>query len=335
MKKLLHILNNGKCQKFLYYIISHIYLLIPKRLLRQRLRQILNNGKERPDWNYIQQRVNYYNKLNQENYVENKTWYERFISLKEKKTYKQEVYNSDMLQYAHWFPSYLRWNICSDNINDVPDIPSIVRIRPLITSNQNSILMNFSIIRHSIFVKDNKEFTRKQNKIIVREEAEHSEADEYKESLYRFSHLYRNHPLCDLCKTDGCHANPQRRIPKKTLRQHLNYKFILSLERNDAANNIEWIMSSNSIAVMPRPTCETWFMEGKLIPNYHYIEIKADFSDLEERLTFYITHTEEAQQIINHAHEYVKQFKNKKREKLISLLVLKKYFEMTADIDVM
>ena len=91
-------------------------------------------------------------------------------------------------------------------------------------------------------------------------------------------------------------------------------------------------MSSNSIAVMPRPTCETWFMEGTLIPNYHYIEIKPDFSDLEERLQYYMAHTDEAQAIIEHAHEYIDQFKNKKREQLISLLVLEKYFKMTEQL---
>jgi len=88
-------------------------------------------------------------------------------------------------------------------------------------------------------------------------------------------------------------------------------------------------MSSNSLAVMPLPIYETWFMEGTLIPNYHYVLIKDDYSDLEERLNYYINHTDEAQKIIDNAHEYVKQFRNKKQEDLISLLVLKKYFEKT------
>ena len=85
-------------------------------------------------------------------------------------------------------------------------------------------------------------------------------------------------------------------------------------------------MSSNSIAVMPRPLFETWFMEGRLIPNYHYIEVKPDFSDLLERMDYYSAHPEEAEAIIKHAHEYVDQFRNSRRERLISLLVLKKYF---------
>ena len=32
------------------------------------------------------------------------------------------------------------------------------------------------------------------------------------------------------------------------------------------------------VAVMPKPKYESWFMEGKLIPNYHYILIKDDYS---------------------------------------------------------
>jgi hypothetical protein len=103
----------------------------------------------------------------------------------------------------------------------------------------------------------------------------------------------------------------------------------MSLEGNDVASNLKWVMSSNSIAVMPRPTCESWFMEGKLIPNYHYIEIKSDYSDLKERLAYYIVHPEEAEAIIRHAHEYVDQFRDRKREHLISYLVLKKYFDIT------
>jgi hypothetical protein len=88
-------------------------------------------------------------------------------------------------------------------------------------------------------------------------------------------------------------------------------------------------MSSNCIAVMPRPTYETWFMEGKLIPNYHYIEIKPDYSNLIERIEYYNNHIDEAKEIIRHANEYAAQFRNKKRERLIQLMVMAKYFRNT------
>ena len=95
------------------------------------------------------------------------------------------------------------------------------------------------------------------------------------------------------------------------------------------ATNLKWLMSTNCIAVMPRPTCESWFMEGTLIPDYHYIEIKPDFSDVEERIAYYEQHPDEAQLIIDHAHDYVSQFRDKERERIIAYLVVRKYFENT------
>lgn len=83
---------------------------------------------------------------------------------------------------------------------------------------------------------------------------------------------------------------------------------------------------------MTRPTCETWFMEGTLIPDYHYVEVKEDFSDFEEKLNFYMAHPEKAEEVIRHAHDYVKQFLDKEREELIQLMVMKRYFETSGQL---
>ena len=88
-------------------------------------------------------------------------------------------------------------------------------------------------------------------------------------------------------------------------------------------------MSSQSIAVMPKPKYETWFMEGLLEADVHYIVIKDDYSDLEQRLNYYINNQDKALQIIENANAYVQQFRNQENETLISLLTLKKYFEKT------
>ena len=44
---------------------------------------------------------------------------------------------------------------------------------------------------------------------------------------------------------------------------------------------------------------------------------------------YYIAHPNEAQRIIDHAHEYIDQFRDQQRERLISLLVLQRYFDLT------
>ena len=85
-------------------------------------------------------------------------------------------------------------------------------------------------------------------------------------------------------------------------------------------------MSSNSIAVMPRPKIESWFMEGSLKGGYHYIEVRDDYTDLPEKIQYYLDHPEEAEAIIAHAHEYVAQFLDKRRELLIGRMVADRYF---------
>jgi spore maturation protein CgeB len=88
-------------------------------------------------------------------------------------------------------------------------------------------------------------------------------------------------------------------------------------------------MSSNSCAIMPRPTFETWFMEGRLVPGVHYIEIREDYADLEEKIRYYSAHHEEAEEIARNANEWCAQFQNPERELLIALLVMQKYFDKT------
>ena len=88
-------------------------------------------------------------------------------------------------------------------------------------------------------------------------------------------------------------------------------------------------MSSNSVAISPPLHYETWFMEGQLVPNYHYIEVKPDFSDLIEKLKYYIAHPAEAEAIVAHAHDYIRQFTDKRMERAVQLAVADKYFRLT------
>ena len=118
-------------------------------------------------------------------------------------------------------------------------------------------------------------------------------------------------------------------VERMTYKEQLQYKFILCLEGNDVASNLKWVMSSNSIAVMPKPKYETWFMEGLLIEDQHYIIIKDDYSDLETKLKFFLDHPQKAKLIVENANRHVNQFKDQKKEDLLSFMVLNKYFNKT------
>ncbi len=315
---LLYKFCSGKNSKWIYFGVNYIRFLTPKFIFRSKLKKTLANFSSCSDKAYIEQRVDYYNKLSiSKQLPENASKLENHTLQKKKK-----VYFFDTYQYTRWFPLSFRWFYVPGDITFVPEQPSIVKSRPLTPNNENSVLMKLNKVRHFIFVKDSIPFAEKENLVIFRGKVNG------KSSREKFMNMYYHHPMCDLGDV-GKSVVPKWEKDKKTIREHLKYKFVMALEGNDVASNLKWVMSSNSIAVMPKPTCETWFMEGSLVPNVHYIEIKEDFSDLEERLTYYIEHLDDALTIIENAHRYVSQFQDKSRENLISLLVLQKYFEKT------
>ena len=73
-------------------------------------------------------------------------------------------------------------------------------------------------------------------------------------------------------------------------------------------------------------------MEGLLKPNFHYVLLKDDYSDLFEKMDYYDKYPEKALEIIKNANAWTEQFKDKKLEKKISLLVLQEFFKRTNQI---
>ena len=234
------------------------------------------------------------------------------------------AYFFDTYEFTRWFSDRLLWNTVPGDVTTVPDVPSIVKSRPICGDNANSVLLNLDKVRHFIFLRDDIPFRKKSDKAIFRL------AITRRPHRERFMRMYFGSECCDAgISTPRPEYPPEWTKPHISMYDHLNYKFILAIEGYDVATNLKWIMSSNSLAVMPRPTYETWFMAGTLIPGYHYVEIRPDYSDLEERMRYYIEHPDEAEAIIAHAHEYVAQFRDRRREKIISLLVLQNYFRRT------
>ena len=122
-------------------------------------------------------------------------------------------------------------------------------------------------------------------------------------------------------------------MPFMTISDQLQNKFIFSIEGNDVATNVKWSMSSNSLLVMAKPKYETWFMEGRLVPSVHYVEVKDDYSDLEEKIDYYLTHPSEAEEIINNAKQYVAQFQDASVEDWLGLKVLERYLQQSGQLD--
>jgi hypothetical protein len=302
--------------KIWYYLHNNLRRLYPSSIFQSRLERVLMSI-DKFDSDNIQRRVNYYNRLDKIHSFTSDTL--PLSNLKLGKSMK--TYYFDSYEYTRYFNSNLKTRFLFGDIIDIPNEPSIVKSRPINGDNSNSVVLNLDKIRHFRLINDKKKFTKKKDMLVGRGQV-------YQPHRLRFLEMYFNHPMCNIGQINKT-ANLQFLVNRLTVNEHLDYKFVLCLEGNDVASNLKWVMSSNSLAVMPKPTYETWFMEGTLIPNFHYVLIKDDYSDLEERLMYYSQHATEALEIIENAHKHVSQFKNKKQEDLISLLVLKKYFEKT------
>lgn len=311
---------NHKKLKLLYNIRGLSRLMIPAFFYRRRRSSLLEKTSLWADDKAVNQRLNYYNKLDAVISVSEKS-----VALKE---FNLGDYNSayffDTYEYTRYFNPHLKADFLFGDITFVPQVPSLLKSRPIDGDNRNSVLLNLDKFRHFNFINDRKPFEQKKEELVWR-----GHISWQKPERIQFLKQFINHPRCNIGNTNDWKETCEWQRDKMTIGEQLEYKFILCLEGVDVATNLKWVMSSNSLAVMPKPKFETWFMEGTLIPGFHYVEIKDDFSDLDEKLAYYTDHYDEAWQIISNAHAYIKQFQDPMRERYISIKVLERYFRMT------
>lgn len=305
-----------KKNKFSFYIQGFTRHLIPVRSLEKKISH-LYRGMSADDLIKVERRVEYYNKINSS--VEINHHGTAISDLIKPKTPK--AYYFDTFEYARYFPKDFLIDFAFGDINTVLDFPMIAKSRPIHENNMNNILLNLDKARHFVSVKDKLNYSDKKNIMIGR-------AGVYQNHRIKFFEKYFNNPMCDLGQVNKYGGDLKWLKPKISIDKLLRYKFILSIEGNDVATNLKWIMSSNSIAVSPPLKMETWYMEGTLKPNEHFIGVDENYENLELKLQYFLDHESEAREIIQNANEYRSQFNNKNVESLVSILALKKYFDL-------
>ena len=318
--------------KSFYYLRHVLAALVPRIFYRLRLRSELKRIKYY-DEEYIFSRLNYYNKKeNRFTVSENSTTNKNFRRLqlgnikeniikKNKEVKKHTTYFFDLYKLFSFFDNKKKLDFIFGDIIEAQKIPTIVKSRPIINSD-DSIILNLNKVRHFHFINDHKKFIDKKNKAVWRGYGENSKARQY------FLKNYHHISMFNIGQTGPVLDAPwvKNFMP---ISNQLDYKFIFCIEGVDTATSIKWVMSSNSVCVMPKPKYETWFMEGALQPDVHYIEISDDFSNAEQKIKYFIEHPNKVLKIIENAQAHVEQFKHAKREKLISLMVLDKYFSLS------
>ncbi len=307
-------------KKFRYYIANSSITIIPTFIIQALGRNTLQS-KTSFNQDYIEQRVNYYNKLDAPFSVDR----HKATRISKFKKTGGSAYYLDLFKVIKAFnPSYF-FNYINGDVVDVPANPSFLKSRPIDEDNAASILLKLNAIRHYNFINDNKSFKEKKDAVVWR-------GTGFRPNRRLLLSTHFSNPKCNIGRVDKKDDSEEQLgyvLPSMSIEEQLEYKFILSLEGMDVATNLKWIMSSNSLCFTPKLRYETWFMEGKLQAGIHFIEVKDDFSDLIEKMDYYTEHEDEALEIIKNANQWVEQFKDSKREKLISLLVAQKYFELS------
>jgi hypothetical protein len=219
--------------------------------------------------------------------------------------------------------------LCQHLFGDVSWVleqPSFCKSRPITIDNRNNVLLPLNTVRHFRFVDRDIPFNRKIDGAVWRGAA-------HKEKRKDFLKMTQHMALCDTADTSPGSGKALTGSPKFFLskKKQLRYKFIFAIEGNDVASNLKWVMSSNSVVVMPKPTKETWFCESFLEPGRHFIEIRSDYADIEEKLSYFLEHPSETIEIMREANQFCRQFRDQRRQFEIARLVAQRYFALVTN----
>ncbi|EJG0665850.1 lipopolysaccharide A protein [Vibrio parahaemolyticus] len=307
-----------KDSKFPYYFSNALSMLVPRFVYRAQAKRLLSTLTE-AEKQYCHERVNYYNKCGQPFAVDSRE--QSYAKIGEFKKTKGWTYFFDTRQVIRYFPSEFTFNYINGDVTHIPNVPSFIKSRPIHGNNQNSVVLKLNQIRHFKFIDDEMSYHDKKDMVAWRGVG-------FQPHRCKVIQAFYDHPRCNIGQTRPQEGQPWEK-GFMSIEEQLQYKFLLCIEGNDVATNLKWAMSSNSLVIMSKPKYETWFMEGKLEAGIHYVEVQDDYSDLPEKMDYYLANEQEALAIIENAHQWVEQFKDKRKERLISLMVADKYFTLS------
>ena len=198
--------------------------------------------------------------------------------------------------------------------------------RPIDLINNLNILLNLNTPRHWQGLEDVKKydipFDKKNNKIIWRGASTGNKRVKFVEKYQNYQNQNIDIKFSNLCQNV---INNNYILSKLSITEQLQSKFLISIEGNDVATNLKWMLYSNSVVIMPRPTVCSWIMEDKLISGTHYIEIKSDYSDLEEKYKWCLNNLEKCKIIAENGKKYIEQFLNQENEIKITNKIIEIY----------
>lgn len=239
-------------------------------------------------------------------------------------------------RYKEEFPArYARWMnspitvVFGDNTDPQP-VPTIVKTRPI--GDKNCVVLPLNHHRHWAGVSDivrrnDCSWGKKTPTVIWRGATTGYGRDFARKRLVSrwFGAEAKGIDVGFNVIVQGRDNMRKYRRPRMTHREQLKHKYVIAAEGNDVATNLKWILASNSVPIMPRPTVESWLLESQLVPGVHYVEVRPDFSDLDVVLSWCRAHDAACNRIAKAGQAYIAPFLQKDREHTLECAVMRKY----------
>jgi hypothetical protein len=253
-------------------------------------------------------------------------------------TKNSDVYSKEIV---HFFCVSDRFLFAAGDVQSEFQYPTITKSRPVNVIINKNVLLLLNKCRHYNSLNDVKNdipFRKKNAKLVWRGT---TTGPFFVKNHFRASrsdlllNWYNSHKFIDIALDHICQSSKVSHSDlifwnkfvksKMSIKKQLMYKYIISVEGNDVATNLKWIMWSNSLVFMPVPTMETWFMEGRLIPWVHFIPLNNDFSDLYDKYFWCEKNQDKCEVIIKNAQNWVLPFTNDELQKSIAKNVVSAY----------
>lgn len=304
-------------ERYDYYVRGLLHQLKPYALCKRETERLLRGAETHPDRDEIERRARYYNKLTQPFDASDAP---RIMDIERDRS----RYFLDLNEVAKGFGPNRRLDYLFGDIRKVPSKPMVLKSRPIVGDNANSILLKLNKTRHFSWSPDPVPFRDKKPAAVWRGTARTKQRQRLVEKFY-------DHPTFDIGHTgrDAGGREPKRGLTHEEQKQ---FRYFISLEGNDVATNLKWGMASNMLVMSPALHYETWFMEGELEPNKHFVLLRDDFEDLEERIAYFEENPRAAEAIISEAHRWLDQFADTVKERMIAAKVLQRYFELSGQM---
>lgn len=143
--------------KFWYYIYSYICIFLGEQKNYKKKINALKAKFDAETLDKIQKRVDYYCKINSPKTLSKLTKIKDLKSPKNPKSYYFDAY-----EYARFFEEDKFIDFLFGDVIHVPSTPSIVKSRPIVEDNENSVLLKLDKVRHFVRINNDKPFENKK-----------------------------------------------------------------------------------------------------------------------------------------------------------------------------